>query len=345
MRRLLPYSLALAPLIIAGCLPSEQHGGGAAGSGSSSGGGSGSAGGTGGNTIDPNKCGVQNFMLAKGGTPDLLIVQDISGSMGQTEDDQTASAGTPSKWTEISAAIESVVGQINTVDWGLMMFPTPGGGKVCAPSTADVAVGSSTAAAISAKLMATTPDGSTPTTDAINAAVTYLQGVSDGAAKYIVLATDGEPNGCNGGGDDSAGAEKAVANAAAAGISTFVVGIGTTGGAQATLNAMAVAGKQSQAGATSYYPVTSQAALETVLKSVTGQIVSCSYPLATAPASPDLVDIEENGMTIPRDKTHTNGWDFGPGNLSINFYGSACSNLQNGSVTNVGAVYGCPPIS
>jgi hypothetical protein len=50
-------------------------------------------------------------------------------------------------------------------------------------------------------------------------------------------------------------------------------------------------------------------------------------------------------MTIPRDQTHTNGWDFGPNDLSINFYGAACSNLQNGSVTNVGAVYGCPPIS
>ena len=53
--------------------------------------------------------------------------------------------------------------------------------------------------------------------------------------------------------------------------------------------------------------------LETVLKNVTGQIVSCSYALQTAPANPALVDIQEDGMTIPRDTTHTNGWDFGPG--------------------------------
>ena len=72
-----------------------------------------------------------------------------------------------------------------------------------------------------------------------------------------MLATDGEPNSCGGNADDSANAEKAVTAAAAAGISTFVVGIGTTGGAQATLNAMAVASKQAQAGAVSYYPVTS----------------------------------------------------------------------------------------
>jgi hypothetical protein len=344
MRQFLTYSLLLAPLAIAGCLPAEQHGGGAAGTGSSSGGGSGANGTGGTNSSDPTKCGVQNFMLAKGGTPDLLIVQDISGSMGQTEDDQTASAGTPSKWTEISAAIQSVVGQIDTVDWGLMMFPS-NSGKQCAPSTADVPVGASTAAAITTKLMATTPNGSTPTADTVNAAVAYLQSVTDGNAKYIVLATDGEPNSCSGGGDDAAGAEKAITAAAAAGISTFVVGIGTTGGAQTTLNAMAVAGKQAQAGATSYYPVTSQAALESVLKSVTGQIVSCSYALQTAPANPDLVEIQEDGATIPRDKSHMNGWDFGPNDLSINFYGTACSNLQNGSVSNVAASYGCPPIS
>ena len=129
MRRFLTYSLLLAPLAMAGCLPAEQHGGDAAGTGSSSGGGSGSGTTTGGNSSDPTKCGVLNFMLAKGGTPDLLLVQDISGSMAQTEDDQTASAGTPSKWTEISAALQTVVGQITSVDWGLMMFPTPNGGS------------------------------------------------------------------------------------------------------------------------------------------------------------------------------------------------------------------------
>src|ERR1700761_3681027 len=216
MRRLISYSLLLAPLALVGCLGSEQHGGGAAGTGSGSGGGNGT--GTGGNTIDPSQCGVQNFMLQRGGTPDLLLVQDISGSMGQTEDDQTASAGTPSKWTEISAALESVVGQITTVDWGLMTFPISGSGKSCAPTTPDVPVGANNSAAISAKLMATTPDGSTPTAQTIQAAVAYLQGVTDGNAKYIVLATDGEPNACGSSNDDSKNAVAAVTAAANAGI-------------------------------------------------------------------------------------------------------------------------------
>src|SRR4051794_4963537 len=51
-------------------------GGGGSGGGGSGGGGGGPDGGGG----DTN-CGVQNFMLIQGSTPDLLIIQDKSGSM------------------------------------------------------------------------------------------------------------------------------------------------------------------------------------------------------------------------------------------------------------------------
>jgi hypothetical protein len=40
-----------------------------------------------------------------------------------------------------------------------------------------------------------------------------------------------------------------------------------------------------------------------------------------------------------------NGWDYGPNDLSIIFYGAACNDLQSGIVTNVSAIYGCPPVS
>ena len=37
-------------------------------------------------------------------------------------------------------------------------------------------------------------------------------------------------------------------------------------------------------------------------------------------------------------------WDFGPGNLSIVFYGSFCDQLQMGMIQNVHAIFGCPPV-
>jgi hypothetical protein len=252
----------------------------------------------------------------------------------------------PSKWTEIRAAIQSVVGQVSTVDWGLMMFPQSSGGS-CVPMQPNVAVAAGSANAISTTLTNTTPAGNTPTAAAVNSAVHYLETLSDGHAHYLLLATDGEPNTCGSSTDDSAGAVAAIKAAANAGVNTFVVGIGTAAGAQATLNQMAIAGKQANpnGGATSYYPVTSQQALETVLGTITGQIVSCSYALTQAPANPDLVSIQGDSSTIPRDPSHQNGWDFGPGNLSIVFYGAACSSLQGGSIHNISAIYGCPPIS
>jgi len=60
------------------CATGGTGGTGGGGTGGSGGGGTGGTGGGGGSD---NNCGVQNFMLTKGGTPDLLIVQDRSGSM------------------------------------------------------------------------------------------------------------------------------------------------------------------------------------------------------------------------------------------------------------------------
>jgi hypothetical protein len=91
--------------------------------------------------------------------------------------------------------------------------------------------------------------------------------------------------------------------------------------------------------------VNNQADLVKALNTITGAIISCDYALQTPPANPNLVMIQDNkGNTIPRDPTHMNGWDFGPGNMSIQFYGTACMNLQKGIVTGISAVYGCPPI-
>jgi hypothetical protein len=332
----------VSSLALGGCLSNlPDHGG--AGNGTGSGNGTGGA-----DTPNGDNCGVQNFMLARGGTPDLLLVQDISGSMNQTEADGDAAAtGLPSKWTEIRAAIQSVVTTTTTVDWGLMMFPSSaaGGGNACVPATPNVAIKAGNNQLIADTLTGTTPNGNTPTAAAMNSAVKYLNGLTDGSAKYIVLATDGEPNSCGSSQDDSAGAVAAVTAAAAAGINTFVVGIGTAMGAQSTLNNMAKAGKQvnPQGNGVSYYPVTSQGALETVLGTITGQIVSCSYALQAAPANPDLVSIVADGMTISRDPTHMNGWDFGPGDKSVVFYGAACTGLQGAKM--IGAVYGCPPIT
>jgi len=338
----------LGGLAIAGCGASDiKHGGGGSGGtggggngGTGGSGGTGGTGGTGGGGSD-NNCGVQNFMLQKGGTPDLLIVQDRSGSM-----DEDASGGmtTPTKWTSVTQAIEQVVGQVSTVDWGLMFFGPANGISCNVSSTPAVPCGANTSAQITSAIMATKPMGGTPTNEAVDAAVQYFQGNSDGNSHFILLATDGLPQ-CDTQ-DDSAAAITSVMNAVAAGIKVVVVGIGNDPQGDMTLTSMANAGGMPDtSGTTPYYQVNTTNDLVTALGTIAGQIVSCSYALQMAPANPDYVEIDDNnGMKIPRDQTHMNGWDYGPNDMSIVFYGMACDNLQKGVTTSIQAVFGCPPV-
>jgi hypothetical protein len=166
-------------------------------------------------------------------------------------------------------------------------------------------------------------------------------GSNTGNTHYMLLATDGEP-GCNDP-NDTANAIAAVTAAATAGIKTIVVGIGASG-ADATLTTMANNGgmPNTTAGQKPYYQVNNTSDLVTALDKITGQLVSCTYPLSMAPTNPDYVEIDGDGMKIPRDPTHMDGWDFGAGDLSITFYGPACDNLQKGVTTMINAVFGCP---
>jgi hypothetical protein len=367
--------LWLLTILLAACGSNGRDGSSSGGTGDTTGG---STGGTGGGLITPGQtgsnggttggsstggttgsdnCGVQNFMLEHGNIPELLIVQDRSGSMDLTPDGLPLfnNKDPSTRWNQMVAAIEQTVQSNANVMWGLEMFPDPAVSGANAtgcevPSAPEVGVAVMTGSNIKTALDGTKPDGLTPTTDAIKAAVSYFTGAvdNDGHPKYILLATDGEPNCLGPNADpDDANAEQAVTDAAKAGIHTFVVGIGSGNGNETVLSQMAMNGMEANTtpGQKPYYEVSSTSELTTVLTKIAGQIVSCSYALTEAPMMPDLVSIQAGTVTIPRDPNHMNGWDFGPMNMSIVFYGDACAQLQTGIVQTVSAVYGCPPVS
>jgi hypothetical protein len=271
----------------------------------------------------------------------------------------------------LKTTVMSLQGQIK---WGLEFFPSDDSCGVGA--TVDVAVASMNATQITNAINGKSPGGSTPTRTGIDNGVKYLSALTDPNPKYILLATDGEPNCSAGGGacscpaplvqmgnqcclgplctpcpgsvpggPDGPGAIDAVDKAAKAGIGTFVIGIATDSSAEGVLNDMATKGLHPRPGAQKYYPVANQNDLVTAINTIAGQIISCNFPLAMPPSAPDLVDIFVNGMKVTRDPNHQNGWDFGPGNSSIQFYGAACTSLQSGSAQQVQAIYNCPPIS
>lgn len=295
-------------------------------------------------SIAPLNCGVTTIQTTQIVRADLLVIQDRSRSMAQGVTGSNNPPAGQSKWDLVSAAIKKVVAGTTTVDWGLMLF---GNGVLCnVPATPDVPVGPGNAARITQLLNAAQLAPGTPTTAALKNSLAAMLALKDDHPRYMLLATDGQPDcgGGNTGTDDSAAAIAAVANAKAAGIATFVVGIGANTGAEQTLTAMAAAGgvPNDTPGQPLYYPVTSSQDLVNILEKAALKITPCKYPLPVLPPNPDEVLIEGPFGTIPRDVNHQEGWDYDDDGKSVSFYGLSCLTLKERAVISVQATYACP---
>lgn len=334
----------------------------ASGSGGSSGGagGVGLSGGTGGvNTagggVGPGgtggtSCGQTNVSVMPE-PPDILIVQDNSVSMNQNAAGNSCNTAGCSKWSQVSAAVDTVVmATQTTVNWGLIFF---GSDNVCGVNaTPNVPITPGTSETpISQAYANNVPSSYTPTEAAVGAGAAYMRTVADTNPKYLLLATDGlpncKPNDQNVTDDDSLGAATAVMNALTAGFPTFVVGIGNTMGT-ATLDTLAMAGGEPQVGSAdgnSFYEVNDTAELEAALTKIVGLIASCTIPLTGVNGSLEKVavsaqDARGNAVQIMEDPT--NGWSYTDATMTaIVLNGTACADLQKGSFSNFQFIYTC----
>ncbi len=308
---------------------------------------------------DGSACGSQTFTLMKGSNPDIVIVLDHSGSM-EEELDGTDNSGGPTnggvdpmdKWNLAVQALNSVVMSTQgQALWGLEVFPSDD--NCGTSSTLAVNVEKNAASDVSTALAGINDPyidgGSTPTPEAINSAVTALQAINDGNPKYILLATDGEPS-CDASDDTVKGTVAASVAATKAGIGMFVLGLSQVKSDITALESIAAGvvyttKTQPTTPPPNYFPVANQAQLSTSLESITGSIISCTLQLNSAPPNPSYVSVTEGGKGVPQDTTHTNGWDFGAGDTTIQLYGTYCTNLQNATITDVSATFGCsvPP--
>jgi hypothetical protein len=325
-------------------------GGTTSGRGGSTGTGSGGSIGTAG-TGGGMTCGQTNVMIATL-PPDILIVEDKSGSMDRNASGNKCSTAGCTKWSQVSTAVENVVMSTQAnVNWGLKFFANDSSCGITAGAAVKVAPNNYTP--IQKAFSGASPGGSTPTETAIDSAAAYLGTLTDPNPKFLLLATDGLPN-CMPGNtdnmaDDSAGAEAAVTRAFKAGFPTFVVGIATASDQMATntLNTMAMNGGYAQTGAaTSYYSVADTASLEAALNKIVGLVASCTMPLNGAPTNFSNVAVQvqstSGAMAVPQDPSHANGWDYTNNKTSVEFYGPACDSLKSGAYKNVQFIYACP---
>ena len=315
------------------------------------------AGGTGAN------CGLYQFQPTPKNA-DIMMVLDRSGSMKDVPDG-APSGSTTTKWQIVVPAMEQIVTATqSSISWGLKTFPEAYTDSMtdCAggiTKAIDVQMTPMDGSQMNATISATTPNGKgTPTSDAVNAATAYLKTVSDPNPKYLLLATDGEPD-CIGTTKDSSSADPAsvtaVANALSAGFPTFVVGIATTKTSSNTeLNMLATAGGEgvpsSNPLASHYYLANDATTLQAALQAITGQISSCLFPLKDPPPVPNDPTKAGvylgSGMTkIPYDGNKANGWAYvDSADSAIEVYGNWCSMIQADGAGAVQIIFGCANI-
>jgi hypothetical protein len=132
----------------------------------------------------------------------------------------------------------------------------------------------------------------------------------------------------------------AVSAAAAANIPTIVFAPSTTAASDVpALNALAAAGGE--------YARTGNPLLfqdETSLRElIKPRPKNCSIPLSTPPPVPDVVAVTLNDQPVPRDTTHTNGWDYTNASAAtVEFFGDWCVTLLDTQSWRFRAFYGCP---
>ncbi|WP_437682392.1 vWA domain-containing protein [Sorangium sp. So ce131] len=291
-------------------------------------------------------CGRQNFNVERK-PASILLVLDRSASM---QDDPNGDEGTPSKWDIVVPALQEVIAATNeAASWGLKVFPQGDRTGTCTeesfPGDILIPIATNNASTVNQAITSTTPEGDgTPTGDAINKAVEYLQTLQNDDPKYILLATDGDPSCPKDDSDDFA--VQAVTNAASAGFHTFVVGIAAQASKIKTLNGLAVAGLEPRQDpdplAPSFYLAATKDQLVTALQTITGEVSTCLFPLSAAPPNPDHVGVFVGDQAIAHDPTGTNGWSYtGPDMMTIKLHGAACDQVASSGAGAVKVIFGC----
>ena len=319
--------------------------------------------------------------------PNMLIVLDGSGSMTENDIALSPpETGNETRWQAAKDAIASVLADnVGRVRFGLSMFPyNEGITNSCASGQINVAVNDGTQNQINNTLATTVPYGgtssSTPTRVTLNtiAANTAGFGLADPTrGNYVLLVTDGEPNCETGCGRRDANCAPSRVNGAinalynlTPSIKTFVIGLHIDPVSD-SLNCDAVYGRTASPQCTAslgscttgspptctcsgtstaacYAPANDLKTLKDNFKAIAGQVLSCSYALASVPPDTGLLYVyahdpascsPPSSCLINQDAA--NGWTYDPATNQLNFHGSACTNVQSGAFT-ASVVYGCP---
>ena len=260
--------------------------------------------------------------------PNIYILLDRSGSMGQAGIDQA------------TAALDGIADELfDEVRFGFGTFQTGS----CPGLEHRLDMGNHTAAGLKASWNNLGPGGGTPTAESLGAV--RQQGLTSDAAdpldasraKAVILVTDGQPNDCGG----LAGSITEAGNFAAMGIPVYVIAF-NFGGSASNLNQIAMAGGTDAppVGGDLFYTANDTVALNNALRNIAAEAIACSYTLN--PAAPDAskIWVELDGNLLPR-----TSYTYDQANNTLTLNQASCDQLRMLDPMGMGAplriIFGC----
>lgn len=261
--------------------------------------------------------------------PTVVLLVDQSGSM-------TAEFGSSDRWTtvyDVLVGADGVVPQYQAgVRFGISLYTSIDGnttGMEC-PILTEVAPDINNLTPIQTLLDANGPAGETPTGESLDVVAVDLAAASFSGQKFIVLATDGEPDTCAVPNPQNGQPESVAAatNAFDLGIQTFIISVGDEV-SSGHLQDMANAGRGVQMGEPDapFYQALDELALQDAFADILAGVRSCKLtlmdPLTDQQAAGCSVLV--NGSAVPYEGT--DGWVLDAGDVELQ--GAACDALQS----------------
>jgi hypothetical protein len=191
----------------------------------------------------------------------------------------------------------------------------------------------------------------TPTGESIQVAAEQLAAFAEPGPKFIVLATDGEPDRCENADEDAPGGvsrDLVITNVQNAfqnqQISTFVISVGSDV-ALTHLNDVANAGQGFPIDDPTdrFFLVTTQDALTAAFETIIAGVRSCTLTLngKIDPAQAASGSVTLDGVAIPLDPI--NGWTAGADGMTITLNGTACDTVKTNAQF-VSATFPCEAV-
>lgn len=266
--------------------------------------------------------------------PSVVLLIDGSGSMDRTDI-------APTRYGAVREGLVGAGGVVNALQSRVYFGASIYSSATPCPTLQSVPRALDNATAIQQLIDAYVPDGLTPTAASIDRAVADFQAdpPPPDSPPIIVLATDGEPNSCNDTTPDLPPSIAAAANAHAAGIDLYILGL--AGLNTQFLQDMANAGVGVQPGQPDapYYTANDPASLQAAFNTIINGVLSCDLTITggtidTTQAADGVVVLD--GVTL----VYGVDWILVDG-TTIRLIGDACTALTTSPNPTVDASFPC----